>query len=596
MKESLTMSNAQDISTSRLHLKKTGTLHWFHWLIVGLSLLLTFFAWYFSQKQIDERVNAQFHREAQQVIELVLERMQHYEDALWAGVAMLQAEGGDTDYKTWRTYVHNLHLLEKYPGINGLGVIHQVKPNQLQAYLKAQRKQRPNYYIHPQHKENIYLPISYIIPITGNEKAVGLDMAHEANRFSAAIKAKKTGLAQITGPITLVQDKARTPGFLFYAPIYQGGTYTSEKSREQHFTGLVYAPFIFKKLISGVLAQQNRHVALKISDQNNVLYNELVKGNTSFYPKTAYKITENVVVYGRVWTFTIWGDLAFEKATHSNQPLTILLGGIVIDALLLLLFIMISRGRKRALSYADEVTQDLKQKTQKLEASNKELNKFAYVTSHDLRAPLRGIENLVAWIKEDDAESLSEKSQERLNKLQSRLERMDNLINGILAYSRAGNTQNNITSVNVNDLVTELVDSLSGHRNVVDLQLDIVTPLPTLDTNATVISQVFSNLISNAIKYSDKSSVMIKISCQENANDYQFSVSDNGPGIEPQFHEKIFDLFQTLQSKDDSESSGVGLALVKKIVEMMGGEITLHSTPGQGCTFMFTWPKESREV
>lgn len=363
----------EKIKDSRKRLKRSTSLHWVHWLIIALSLLLTFFAWYFSQRQVNEKRLLQFRREANQVVDIIQERMLNYEDALWAGVAMIQANGGKVSYARWKAYVENLNLLQKYPGINGLGVIHLVRPSELKRYLAEQRLTRPDYHIHPKHPQNLYLPITYIVPVAGNEKAVGLDMAHENNRFTAALKAEESGEAQITGPIILVQDQEKTPGFLFYAPYYQGGEYPTVVARQQHFLGMVYAPFIFKKLMRGVLSKTKRHVALKILDGDFVLYNEHLSEDQHFDPESDYQFEKKVPVYGRMWTFDVWGSHSFQDVITDAQPLTILVGGIIIDMLLLALFIVISRSNRRALSYADTVTEDLYNKTIKIEKSNKEL-------------------------------------------------------------------------------------------------------------------------------------------------------------------------------------------------------------------------------
>lgn len=357
------------------HIGKLGSLHWFHWVIIVMSLVLTIIAWYFSQLQVDERRLALFNGQAKQVIELVQERMINYRDALSAGVATIQANGGTISYSKWKSYVENLNLIEKYPGINGLGVIYQVLPNQLNTYLKEQRIERPDYFIHPKHKESVYLPITYIIPVKGNEKAVGLDMAHESNRFKAALKAEDTGMVQITAPITLIQDQAKTPGFLFYAPFYRGGVYQTEQLRREHFAGMVYAPFIFKKLISGVLAKTKRSVGIKITDNQHILYDELNKDHDEYDAKTNYKFSKLIPMYGRLWSFDIWGSKSLKKTIGNTQPLTILIGGICIDILLLILFITISRSNKNAIEYANIMTAKLKEKTKTLEISNQQLTK-----------------------------------------------------------------------------------------------------------------------------------------------------------------------------------------------------------------------------
>jgi CHASE1-domain containing sensor protein len=149
-------------TTEREKLERAGTLHWFHWVVILLSLLLTFFAWYFSKNQLDEKRSIQFEREADQVIELVLERMHKYEDALWGGVALIRTLGGEVDYDEWLQYSNSIQIEVKYPGINGIGVIHALRAGEVPAYLEIQRKQRPNFNIHPGHQGREYYPITYI--------------------------------------------------------------------------------------------------------------------------------------------------------------------------------------------------------------------------------------------------------------------------------------------------------------------------------------------------------------------------------------------------------------------------------------------------
>lgn len=382
--------------------KKLGSLHWAHWLIIVLSLLLTLFAWYISQQNVNDKREALFQREATQVIHLVQERMAHYEDALLAAVATIQANGGHISYHDWKTYVSSLDLLEKYPGINGLGTIRYLQRNQIANYLTQQRIDRPNFSIHPNHNRHIVIPITYIIPVKGNEKAVGLDMAHEINRYTAAIKAMRTGLAQITRPITLVQDQEKTPGFLLYAPYYKGDNDQTEAKRIQNFEGMVYAPFIFKKLMSGVLEKQQRHVAIKISDQQNVLYNEHYSTDTHFDANTNFKLNKSIPMYGQQWNFEIWGSQSFNNAISGTQPLSILVGGIVIDTLLLALFISISRSNQRAMNMVHKLTIDLRKKTQHLTDANTTLlatqNKLEKLAHYDLLTELPNRHSFIATL------------------------------------------------------------------------------------------------------------------------------------------------------------------------------------------------------
>jgi light-regulated signal transduction histidine kinase (bacteriophytochrome) len=228
-----------------------------------------------------------------------------------------------------------------------------------------------------------------------------------------------------------------------------------------------------------------------------------------------------------------------------------------------------------------------------LEKVNRELKDFAYIVSHDLKAPLRGIATLAEWIATDYADKLDEQGREQINLLTGRVVRMQNLIDGILQYSRIGRVKEKKDVVNLNDLVSEVVDMVAPPENI---SITIENELPTIECERTRITQVFQNLISNAVKYMDKPQGQVKIGCIEEDDRWKFSVSDNGQGIEEKHFERIFQLFQTLSSHDKSESTGIGLTVAKKIVELCGGSIWVQSKVGEGSTFFFTLPKQETEV
>ncbi len=230
-----------------------------------------------------------------------------------------------------------------------------------------------------------------------------------------------------------------------------------------------------------------------------------------------------------------------------------------------------------------------KQAFAELESINRELEQFAYVTSHDLKAPLRAIANLSQWIEEDLQAVMTDDTRKQMALLRGRVKRMEALINGILQYSRAGRVDMEIETVDVAELLAEILDGLDYPD---DFHIDILSEMPVLETARVPLTQVFSNLISNAIKYHEGPGGRVLISMKDRGEYYEFSVADNGPGIAPEYHEKVFKIFQTLQARDKLESTGVGLTLVKKIVEELGGEVTLDSAEGEGATFRFTVLKQ----
>lgn len=218
---------------------------------------------------------------------------------------------------------------------------------------------------------------------------------------------------------------------------------------------------------------------------------------------------------------------------------------------------------------------------------NKQLEEFAYITSHDLKSPLRGINNLTEWIQEDMGETLSDESSKYFNMLRGRAHRMEALINSILQYSRAEKTKENQEKISSKNIVYEVLESLDLPENISIL---IDDALPNITANRKDIFEVFKVFISNAIHHNKSDEPVLNISFQQLGNTVTFCVADNGPGIAEEFHEKIFTIFQTLERRDEVENIGAGLAIGKKIIEGYGGKVWLKSELGKGANFYFEWP------
>ncbi len=248
------------------------------------------------------------------------------------------------------------------------------------------------------------------------------------------------------------------------------------------------------------------------------------------------------------------------------------------------------------MSHAVDVTDQVKIKQElaelalALERSNRELDSFAYAASHDLRAPLRGIANLAQWIEEDlqATGQLKGDTQEMLELMRLRMHRMEGLIEGLLEYSRAGRTHQAPETIDIGRLVKEVVDLISPPEGTL---IAVAPDLPTIRTERLPLQQVFMNLIGNAIKHANRDEVVINIDARRVGPFYEFSVKDDGPGIPPDYHDRIWGIFQTLESRDRVEGAGIGLALVKKIVESQKGRAWVESAPGTGATFRFLWRK-----
>lgn len=240
--------------------------------------------------------------------------------------------------------------------------------------------------------------------------------------------------------------------------------------------------------------------------------------------------------------------------------------------------------------------EELMDANRNLDSVNRELNEFAYIVSHDLKAPLRALSQLSWWLAEDYKDVIDAEGQEKLNLLIGRVQRMNNLIEGILEYSRIGRMNDKREPIQLKELLESVLHDLQPPSSI---EFKLASEFPTVVFNPVRIQQVFQNLISNAVKFMDKSEGEICLDWQDKGNEWEFSVSDNGPGIEKKHVDRIFKIFQTLVPRDTVESTGIGLALVKKIIDLYKGSIRVHSEVGFGSTFYITLPKadvQSREA
>jgi len=236
-----------------------------------------------------------------------------------------------------------------------------------------------------------------------------------------------------------------------------------------------------------------------------------------------------------------------------------------------------------------ESARALRREAAELERSNKELDQFAYIASHDLREPLRSVDNLSKWIANDlGSEQLPPSTQRHLRQLRRQVLRMQDLLDNLLKYSRAGRDGGELLPVDLGKMSRDLVRLFDRPEQ---FEVVVEQEMPTVTTAKIPLEQCLRNLISNAIQHHNREDGQVKVSCRDAGDFVELIVADDGPGIAPEFHERIFNMFQTLRPRDEFESSGMGLAIVKKIVETHGGTITLQSSEGNGATFALLWPK-----
>ena len=588
--------------------KLTFGLRPYHWLIIVASLLLSVIVWRYTRHAHDQELESRFAREVERTVELVEERMRHYEDALLSGVATINTLGGDTTFEQWKSYANSLDLAARYPGINGIGVIYALNEEGVDGFLAQQRESRPDFRIHPQHAGNQLYPITYIVPTDGNEQAVGLDIAFEENRFRAATQSRGTGATQITGPIALVQDNQKTPGFLLYAPFYRNGEQNvvgKGKVKDEEFGGFVYAPFVVRKLMKGTLERSNRYVGIRLYDGDEILYDEHLKSEPDFDSDPLFKKNHSIELFGRVWRFEIWTTTEFRNSSFASQPALILLGGLVIDGLLLYLFLSMNRASrktrsysKEARSYANEASRQLALNrviTKKLERSNAELEQFACVASHDLQEPLRKVSMFCSLLSQEYDDKLDDDGRGYIRYAIDGAQRMRQLITDLLNFSRVGSEEDADSSYPVQQALDDALANLKEAMNAEGAEVT-ADPLPEIVGNKSQMSRLLQNLVGNGLKYRSDKAPKIHVGGVSDSANYTFSVHDNGIGIEPQNHQRVFGIFKRLHSASEYEGTGIGLAICQRIVESWGGKIWIDPEISIGTKFCFTVPVKKQTM
>lgn len=531
--------------------------------------------------------------------------------------------------------------------IQALSWIPLVKYSEKEQFEAAMKVQESNFNITERSKEGVlisstvrpyYTPVTYVAPYESNKLAIGFDLNSNSIRRHSLELARNSGEMTTTSKINLIQKSGDSAGVLIIAPVYkQGLPADNVEQRIKALLGYTTGVFRIATLMENAKARSDvEDLALALLDINKE-NGGLLYGEIDHEPFFSY----DLIVPGRHWQLNLSLNEKLLKSIESPPIIKwILAGGTLISLLLALaiyaLQVAVTRAKNiaclsdelknqnsqlekkvaaRTQSLADKNTQlelsidelttqrkllshlmkeaDIskiiaEQRAIELARSNKDLDDFAYVASHDLKAPLRGIDQLATWIVEDMEEGNLQEVPEHLKMMRSRIKRLETLLNDLLTYSRVNHQQNSISEINTNVLVNDLfmlVSPLTGFT------LTISGDLPTFSTFSAPFEQVIRNLLSNAIKHHDKQQGTIEISCIDKDKFYQFSVKDDGPGISSSYHEDVFKMFKTLKPRDETEGSGMGLALIKKIVEHYSGQVKIESSEGQGCTFYFTWPK-----
>lgn len=589
----------------------TRSRHWWSyplpWAALVIGLLMTLLARSAISAKTGEIAADRFARLTEQIAGQLEARIQGYLQVL-RGAQGLWHSGAPVSREAWRRYVEALALEHGYPGIQGLGYAEMVPAAQRASFeqrVRAEAAAQPaavralfrDFAIHPAGERPLYSAVVYLEPFRDrNLRSFAYDMYAEPVRREAMERARDTGLPAISGRVRLLQetDADVQPGFLAYLPVYAGAPQTPEERRAQ-LRGFVYSPFRAHDLMRNVLPTAGLYIQYALYDgdaaaEDHLLFRSEAPGDEPV--PAGLQSTGRLVVGGRPWTIAYRPGplLAF---ADRNVLRLVGLSGALISLLLFALTLALSTTRQRADELAQRMTANLRERELEVERmagqlrqSNEDLQQFAYAASHDLKEPLRSIASSLGLLARRFRPGLDDGARELLGYAHDGAQRLSGLIDNLLDYSRVNSQAGPMQPVDLEEAVDtalrDLGTLIADSGAVITRQ-----PLPRVLGDRAQLIRVLQNLLDNAIKYSRQHAAVpqVRLGARRDGASWIIGVTDNGIGIAPEHHDKIFVMFKRLHSRQEYEGNGMGLALCKRIVQRLGGRIWLESRPGEGATF-----------
>jgi signal transduction histidine kinase len=583
-------------------------------ILLATLLVLTAAATYMAADRVHDRGQDQLTDDADATVAALDRRMDDYAQVL-RGAAGLYSASEDVSYREFHNYFADQDIERRFPGVQVIGFASYVPRDGIPGYARRTRRDvarsglpygpfRPYPKLKPDATEALI--IDHLEPPPGNSRAFGLDLLSEVNRRRAALLARRTGEPTATAPISLVQTQGDALGVDLMVPVY--GTPPSETGAPRRWSGVVYAAFRIDNLLRGVLGDMSgtQVEVYDLGPAATVPDGTPISARATPFdlrPDAPQKVRRDG--HTRVKTIAVGGRRWAIAYTRAGSPLTsgeravpwvIGVAGILVALLAAALLRTLATARRRAVALAEEMTVELRRREDQLRRSNEELEHFAYLASHDLQEPLRTITSYVGLLESRAGDDLDDRARGWLGFVSEAAERMSHLISDLLEYSRTGRAGGDADVVALDDAWDLAVANLQ--HAIADAGATVQRgELPAVRARQRDMTSMLQNLIGNGLKYQRAGTApVVHASARRVGRDgtWEIVIADNGIGIEPRYHDRVFGLFQRLHTAEEYPGTGMGLAIVKKIVESNGGTIRVESTPGSGATFVVTLRGESQ--
>ena len=585
--------------------------------VLSLTVLVAAYAWV----SIEVRERLRFESAAQNATGSVASRLETYV-AMLRSTRALFAANSSTSRRAFHRFVENLNLPSQYPGIQAIAYSVRMRAEQSDSLLRELRNSLgEDVSLWPDQGQAEHHVITYIEPLDRrNRAAIGYDMFTEPNRRAAMKRARDLGSPSASRGVRLVQeiDEETQAGFLIYLAVYATPYVppTIEERRDS-LRGFVYCPIRVADLFHGIFGASGPPMLdLRVYEGDEptpgaLLYASTPLGTGQPHPLGGRSTQTELSVAGQRWTLVFHDQPAGLISSGVLAAGLILLAGCTVSLVLFAATRAQARDRAVALRIAADLRRSREQiyelnrvlerrvaertaaaesRAVELARSNADLEQFAYVASHDLQEPLRMVANYTELLGRRYEGQLDADADEYIRFAVDGVRRMERLIKGLLAYSRAGGAPLAVSDVDLNLVSRQAVTNLQQAIEESQAQV-VVEPLPHVQGDANQLLQVFQNLLGNAIKFrrdGEPPRICVRALGGKGADPVTVSVSDNGIGISPEHAERIFVIFQRLHSRAEYPGTGIGLAICKRIVERHGGRIWAQPAPGGGTEFRFT--------
>jgi signal transduction histidine kinase len=518
------------------------------------------------------------NQRADQAVALIDRRTDAYVEKLYSVRGAFVAAGRVLDQSEFHDAVASQEISRRYPGIQVLSFATIVGPGgraeltrRTRAGVRESGLPYAPFSIRPPGAREQSAVITHQEPQIGNEAAFGFDLLSDPSRSRAIRTATTTGRAVATAPVRLVTDVDEGRGFLLVLPLY-----ADAQQRGADVVGIVLAAFNARRMLRGVLGEQADVDLTILDDAAGVPLYDARPG-----PPEGHARTMQLSTAGRSWQITYATDAQVLSAAERALPWVVAALGLLVSLLAAGLVQQALTARRQALALVAERTADLAR-------SNRDLEQFAVVASHDLQQPLRTVAGYLDLLEHQEGEALTERGRDHVDRARAGSRQMAALVEDLLAYARAGR-ETPTGPVDLDTAWDAAVRQLEG--TIRETGAEVARgPLPTVRGDAGQFTQVFANLIGNALKYRSETAPRVHAEAVEEDGVWEVSVSDNGIGIDPSDHDRVFQMFRRVNGHGSAEGTGVGLAIVKRIVERSGGRVALESERGRGTRFVMRLP------